>query len=239
MMKIFLTFILWLPLVMGHTTEKIKIGTFIIPKYVRSNSEGEFVQLVKALAKRSGVEVEIVLIPPKRAYQELELGTIQGLFPVVESRDFSRFETITDFYTKEMYIFEKAGVDYKKLKTPKVCTTEGYTYPEGYIQSQGWKKVVTDSDETCLKLLDKKRVDIFIGEVVTVNDAIRTLGLDKKIVYDKFSPITSEKVTLAFKKSSHGKKLSDLFDKALKEIMIDRSYDKIFSTGAIKIEGKK
>ncbi|PIK15249.1 transporter substrate-binding domain-containing protein [Halobacteriovorax sp. JY17] len=220
----------------GQTPRKVKIGTFLIPKYVRSKTEGEFVQLISALAKKSDVDIEIVLIPPKRAYYELELGTIEGLFPAMESKGLSSFETISDFYTKEMFVFERAGHDYRKIKNAKVCTTEGYTYPSDFIKEKGWKKIVASSDETCLALLEKKRVDLFIGEIVTVKESINVLGLSEVIKFNQYSPISSDKVTLAFRKGSDGKKLSEKFDKALKEIMIDRSFDKIFPTGTAKIE---
>ncbi|GEM_PF-3495432 len=220
----------------GASPKRIRIGTFLIPKYIKSNSDGAFVELVTALAKKSNVEIEIVLFPPKRAYKELDEGNIDGLFPAMESRDLSRYEAITEFYIKEMYVFEREGHDYRKIKQAKVCTTEGYTYPEEYIKSMNWVRIKTDSDETCLKLLDKQRVDIFIGEIVTANNSIKKLDLEDRIKFNRYRPISADRTTLVFRKTDEGKKLSDKFDKALKEIMIDRTYDKILSTGATKLE---
>lgn len=220
---------------LSANAQKVKIGTFLIPRYVQSKSSGEFVELIEALAKKSGVDIEIVLLPPKRAYEELNDGTIKGLFPVVESRGLSAYEVITEFYMKEVVLFERVGHDYKVLKKPRVCITKGYTYPDKYIDKKGWKRVVVNSDETCLSLLEKKRVDIFLGEIVTVKDSISRLGLLKKIKFNEYSPISSDRVTLAFLKGKEGRKLSEKFDNALKEIMMDRTYERIFSSGAEKI----
>lgn len=236
MKKIILVFLFSIFSVWSQPSQKVRIGTFLIPKFIRSNSDGAFIQLISTLAKKSDVDIEIVIFPPRRAYKELEEGNIDGLFPAMESRDLTDYEAITDFYVKEMYVYERVDHDYRKIEKAKVCTTEGYTYPEDYIKSMNWTRVATDSDETCLKLLDKRRVDLFIGEVETANDSIRALKLSENIIYNKYKPVSADKVTLVFKKGAAGKKLSDKFDKALKEIMIDRTYEKIISTGAVKLE---
>lgn len=236
MKKILIAFFLLSNLSLAEAPRKVRIGTFLIPKYIRSNTDGAFVELISTLARKSDVEIEIVLFPPKRAYKELDEGNIDGLFPAMESRDLSKYEPITDFYIKEMYIYERVGHDFRKIKNAKVCTTDGYTYPEDYITSMNWSRIKADSDETCLQLLDKKRVDLFIGEIETSNDSIKKLSLSDNIKYNRYSPVSSDRVTLVFKKGNEGKNLSDKFDKALKEIMIDRTYEKILSTGAIKLE---
>lgn len=236
MNKVIITLLLMLSTCWGSETKKVRIGTFLIPKYVQSPSKGEFVQLVNMLAKKANVEIEIVLIPAKRAYIEVTEGSIVGMFPAMESRDLSNFEKTTSFYPKEMFVFWREGHDYTKLSSPKVCVAEGYTYPEDYMRQQGWKKVTSKTDATCLVLLSKKRVDLFVSEIETGVTEVKNQGLEKVIKYDRYRPISSDKATLIFRKGPEGKILSEKFDKALKELMMNSTYQKLFNTGTEKIE---
>jgi len=210
--------------------EKIVLGTFLIPKYVQSKSRGEFIELTRALSKKVGIDVQFIIFPPKRTIREFNFNKLDGYFPAVESNSSKKIEKTSDFYIKEDFIFERFEDGYKKLKNkkPKLCLTAGYPYTENVLNNPKWDVFYATSDETCIELLLRKRADLFIGEEITGLAAIKNLRVKGKVVYDRYSPISTQNVFYAFQNSKKGKELSEKFDKALKEMMIEGTYDKIF-----------
>lgn len=216
--------------------EKIILGTFLIPKYVQSKTRGEFIDLTKTLSKKIGLDVKFIIYPPKRTIREFNFNKLDGYFPAVGSYNESKIEKTSDFYIKEDFIFERTNDGYKKVKNkkPKLCLTAGYPYTKSVLNSPDWEIFYANSDETCIELLIRKRADLFIGEEITGLAAIKNLKLEGKVIHDKYSPVSTQNVYYAFKKSKKGKELSEKFDKALKEIIIDGTYDKIFHLKRMK-----
>ena len=84
------------------------------------------------------------------------------------------------------------------------------------------------SDEDCIQLVSLYRADLFIGEEITGLAAIKTLKLESKISYNKYTPISSQNVYFAFQDNDEGRKKSERFDKALKSIIMSGQYNKLF-----------
>ncbi|OUR96965.1 hypothetical protein A9Q84_11555 [Halobacteriovorax marinus] len=208
--------------------EKVILGTFLIPRYVQSTKRGEFIELVRALSLKTKVEVELIIYPPKRTVREFVFQKLDGYFPALDTFKHGEIERTSNFYVKEDFIFERVNDSYKLQKKPKLCLTSGYSYSKDLIKNPKWETLYAPSDETCFKLLLRKRADLFIGEEVTSVAVIESLNLHKLITYNKFSPVSSQKVYFAFSKSKRGKELSNKFDKALKDLIMDGTYDRIF-----------
>ena len=209
--------------------EKVRLATFLVPRYVKSENSGEFITLVKRLGELSGYEVIIKVLPPKRALQKFSEGDFDGYFPGVDAISPLNIYKTSDFYIKEDFIFQMKGKDYRKLKNPKVCLTSGYPYAKEVLSNTAWSIHYAKSDSKCLELLSINRVQAFIGEEYTALAALGDLNLSNKVTYNRFSPISTQSVYFAFSETKRGKNISQKFDKALKQMVMDGSYDALFS----------
>jgi polar amino acid transport system substrate-binding protein len=229
MQKIYLFLITILISNISFSKEKIVLGTFIIPRYVQSTEKGEFIELVKELSSLSGYEVEIKIFPPKRTLKAFKDKSVDGYFPALDALGHGKVSKTSDFYVKEDFIFERVKDSYTKMREiPKACLTRGYPYHKEVLESKKWKIMYAASDEDCIELLNLKRADLFIGEEITGLAAIETLKLEKKITYNKYTPISEQNVYFAFHDNKLGHKKSLKFDKALKSIIMSGKYDKLF-----------
>ncbi|PIK15248.1 transporter substrate-binding domain-containing protein [Halobacteriovorax sp. JY17] len=208
--------------------EKVSIATFLIPRYVQSETNGEFITLVKKLAEIAGYEISLTVLPPKRAIQKFTDGEFDGYFPGVDSISPKNIYKTSDFYIKEDFIFQMKGSDYKKIAMPKVCLTGGYPYAKEVLENKKWEILYGKSDENCLELLKINRVQLFIGEEFTIMAALKSLKLSDKVFYDRFTPVSTQGVYFAFSETKRGKIISQKFDKALKKMVMDGSFDSLF-----------
>lgn len=208
--------------------EKVTLITFFIPRYVESESEGEFIILAKKLAELSGVELEIKVYPTKRALQIFKNGGADGYFPALDVINPTNVHKTSDFYIKEDFIFELKTSDYTKLEKPKFCLTSGYPYTKKVLLNKKWNIMYAKSDLKCLELLKIGRAQAFVGEEYTALAALKTLRLSRKVKYKQYSPISTQNVYFAFTESDRGKILSQKFDLALKKIVMDGVYDSLF-----------
>jgi polar amino acid transport system substrate-binding protein len=207
----------------------VTLGTFLIPRYVQSAKVGEFIDLVNELSKHSGYEVNIRVLPPKRTLKAFVEKELDGYFPALDALNHGKVHQTANFYTKEDFIFERAGGSYKKAsRKPLACLTRGYPYHKKVLESKEWEITYAASDENCIELLHLKRADLFIGEEITGVAAIANLKLQGKITYNKYTPISKQDVFFAFRHNKLGKELSEKFDKALKKIIISGRYDELF-----------
>ena len=64
--------------------KKVTLGTFLIPRYVKSSTEGEFIKLVTEISEELNIDIEIVILPPKRTVMAFENKKVDGYFPALD-----------------------------------------------------------------------------------------------------------------------------------------------------------
>lgn len=198
----------------------------------KNDPKGVLVELVKAAAKESKLEIDIVFYPPKRAL---------ALFKEKNSFIVSTFKAVDE---KELVMlpFLKvfAGffgvVDEKKVK--RVAYISGFKPVRKLIMERGYRPFPVQNYEAGLKAVKTGRVERFLGVNSTMNYYINKMGLSN--VEMKEGPMFIENVGIVGKKGDE-KKIENL-SKGLQKIKDNEVYLKLVrkflspSAGSIDVE---
>jgi polar amino acid transport system substrate-binding protein len=209
----------------AHEVTDFKIFTFEIPQYVRSETEGEFIELTKLLFKHHS-DLKFNVYPPARAYMAFDKSKNAILFPYLESTMKKKVLKTHAFYYKKDYLFYISQKP-KKLNNSHLCITMGYPYDMNYIKRMKFKVTKAISDEACLKMLTKARVDYFLGEVLSGARAIINTQVKNIKFYKK--PISSTPVYFAISDTLEGQSLLRNFNKELSNLRSSGKLKEIFN----------
>jgi len=196
--------------------EVIHLGTFLIPKFVESSESGEFIELTNIIFENSLYKIKISVFPPKRTIDLFNKGELDGYFPSLNSFHQENDKRLKSdfFYIKKDYVFTKHKTNLDNLKSHSVCITQGYPYSQDFIKKHSLEISVSTSDETCLLMIEKNRVDLFLGEALSGVYAIQKVN--SKNLYFTKTPVSEEEVYFAFQKNKKGLLLQALFNKKIK-----------------------
>lgn len=204
------------------------IGTFEIPQFVQSSKKGNFINLVKKIEKRSGENFVISVRPSKRVLANFNHQNIIGYFPALDVDERERSYNSSPFYYKKDLFFYRKGENSNIKKAKKICLTRGYPYADFVSKLKGVEIFYSDSDSSCLKMLNLGRVDGFVCEAMSGFSALKKLKLSKITANKK--PLSSMKVYFSFVRNKRGKYLADIFTKELKKMRSSGELVKIFET---------
>ncbi|MCK5074551.1 MAG: transporter substrate-binding domain-containing protein [Bacteriovoracaceae bacterium] len=222
-------------LIHGNTLAKDKIifGTFFIPYRVINEDQGNFIDLTKIIARKTGLNIKIIMKPAKRTRRNFKNKKIDVIFPGLDVFFTSESELIGSyvFDTKNDYVFTRRGEPLlktiKDLEGKKIGITSGYPYQKKLINNPliNFKKAETDIHN--VRKLFKKRIDAFICEENSGLTAFIDTGMINKVQYDPDNPLSKLDVFYAFQNDEKGKKLAKIVSKALKEMDDDGSLKKL------------
>lgn len=230
MIKLVLTFLLGINLSIAK--EVITIGTFPIPQYVISEKEGVFVDLLKSVSNKSGIEFKVVLYPPKRTITMFHNGQIDGYFPGLDILNSYPVYNSTPFYYKKDYLFS-FGKEIKNPDGKSICLTDGYPYHPSIIKNQKVNYTFASSDESCLGMLSKKRVDGFLVELHSGIHALKSLGFKGIVVNPK--PLSVQNVYFSLQRSPLGKEVADKISKAIEQMKNSGELSKFFEKSSKQV----
>ena len=202
----------------------------------KSGPEGFSPDLVQAVFKLKGVNVQFVVVPFTRCLQMVKTGKAVACFDTSITE-----ENKDEFYWHKTPIFEEglsifalsdatqSGLTILGLEGSTVGVTNGYTYPTDFMQNKKIKKFEANSNEHLLKMLVAKRVQFIIlntmpGLLRIKNDAtlkgkVKQVGL-----------ISKDGFWLNFSKSHpDGKRMADIFEAGLLEFKASGRYEKMQS----------
>ncbi len=214
-------------------SEVLTLGTYKIPNYVKTAKEGIFIDLVQRVAKRADVKVKIEIYPPKRTVHNFFHGKLDGYFPALDVLNEKGVNKSVPFYYKKDFLFSLGKVPKKSEGNQRVCLTRGYPYNLEIIKDQ-FEIIQSSSDESCFKILEKKRAEAFLCELHTGIRAAENLGID----YFKVKPkvVSSLPVYFAFQANQRGLKFSRLFTAEIRKMRKSGELSKIFSSSTEKIK---
>lgn len=169
--------------------------------------------------------IDIYMLPPGRSYQKFENSKDAVLFPYLNFGLKEQPYISDPFYYKKDYLFYYADflIDIEKSH---LCITQGYPYDREYIKKMQFKLTEAVSDEACLKMLAKKRVDFFLGEALSAAKAIVNSKVENINVIKE--PVSSIPVSYAITKSEKGKDIRDKINSKLKSLRATKSLSPIF-----------
>ena len=210
----------------------IKMGTYQIPLMVVNKDKGVFVELVKAIAKRAGDQLDIIVAPPKRTVGGFASGNLDGFFPCLDVMLKGDAAKSAPIYIKMDYAFTRSDTpkisDLKALEGKTVGITIGYPYAKELLTNKKIKLEQAESDVLNMKKLSKGRIDAFVVEEKTGVKALQESGA-ANIHYDKGKALSKQEVYFAFQPNADGKALAEKFSKALADMKADGSFGKIMS----------
>ncbi len=218
----------------SHAAEKVVFGTFPIPLMVIDQNNGVFVELTKAIAKRAGLDIKIVVTPPKRTISNFLEGKNDAIFPGLDvtfppNTRYARSKE--SIFVKVDFVFTKKGApmltSIKDLEGKKVGITAGYPYVRELLEN---KKIMLDTagrDEYNVNKLVRGRFAAFVVEEKAGLTAFRTTGFENDFQYDPKSPISKQDVFFAFQNSEKGQQFADIISKALSSMKKDGTFGRI------------
>lgn len=123
------------------------------------------------------IELDVSVLPWKRALLSSELGRYVALFPKYYDESKKREFTYSDVYSgSKLYFFKlksndfvlpknwvfRKPSDFKILKNRSVGIVRGYINTSEFDESRAFKKIKVGTDADLLELLYKKRVDLIV-----------------------------------------------------------------------------
>ena len=155
--------------------------------YLQNNKLiGSSTEIIKKVFERMNMELEISLLPPKRAMSMAAKGQAAGYFTFTKNPQRLKdhyyslpLSTISDVFFKKRDI----AVDWKTLsdlKSYKIGATAGYNYAPEFLDAMNQKVINVDLITTGnpefmhLKRLNAGRVDLIICEVTLCSHIVRS-----------------------------------------------------------------
>lgn len=200
---------------------------------------GILTEIINEAFKRIGYSVEIELMPWARCLEEVEKGTVDGIFSVFITEDRKTFLTYTTeiliTQVQAFFVLKNSNItfdgDLNKLsdKTIGVITKTSYgPRLDTALKDKLFKKIdLSPFSQSNVKKLLTKRVDLIPSYRHIVLSTAKELGELDNI--KELSPeIESIPSYLAFTKKRNFSNIIKSYNKALKEMKKDGTYDKIF-----------
>jgi ABC-type amino acid transport substrate-binding protein len=205
---------------------EVKLGTYLIPLMVESETEGKFITMSNILAKRSNLNFKYIIAPPKRTIENYFQEKLDCFFPALDvllKKPVFKSQTV---YLKKDFIFMNGHVKNLTLIDlvgKKVGLTLGYPYAEKVTKKKGIHFEYARSDILNIKKLISGRIDYFIVEERSGAKAASIAG-QGLINYNSDNAISVQKVYYGCHSQKTAKKLS----RAITSIKKDGTLLKLF-----------
>jgi len=144
------------------------------PPYVfaeNGQATGIDVEIVREVCKRSSIDVNIRLVPWKRAVFMVKKGNAAGLFSAKHTKERTEFlhYPSTNLNVEKTVLLARrdkririTGLD--DIGNRRVGVVRGYTYGPKFENCKRLKKTVFNDDVEMIKILDMGRIDMAVGD---------------------------------------------------------------------------
>jgi len=196
------------------------------------------VEIVHEACNRIGIRAVIRILPWKRAQKYVRKGKMDAIFSLTlneERKKFLYFTSETTYADKILVIARKGsgikatGLD--ELKGKRFGVVRKYSYGENFDSYQELKKIVCNIDSQMLRMLDKGRLDVAVGEEENLRSVIRNLGFEDR--FETLFVVDETRYHIGISKKALGEKGRSLTEK------LSRTLGRMKEEGVIrKIESK-
>lgn len=202
-----------------------------IPYFVESPVKGQFVELLRAAAKRAELSLNIKLYPKKRALGLFQIGVVDVLMPHSSAGvDVPSYKSVP-ILNKRDFVFVRKGTpipaSIEELEGLRIGLTSQYAYPKSLTEN---KKIefsrAPNTDLESIRMLSIGRFDGSIIEERSGLKAISEAGV-ADIVYDENNPINELNVWILFGESACGLEYRDKINAAFQAMIADGEWDTI------------
>lgn len=195
----------------------LKVGLFYVPYYLESEKSGVFQKILVELSNMTKLPVEMKLYPAKRLLHKFQEREIHGFIPSVSDfRGEGVTETIPFYFKKDYFFYHLEKPIHQKL-TLSICLTRGYPYTKDVLENKKYHITWADSDAGCFKMLNAKRVDALVCELITGIVTLERQQLNQIKIFPE--QISSSPVSIAFRNDSVGKRYQEAYTRELKNLI--------------------
>lgn len=212
------------------------------PPFVNEGGNpGISVELVAAAFKSQGYQLDMKLMPWKRAMSEVKEANIDVLIAVWHTKDRAKSMTFSEpyasnklkFITRADDSFEYKGLD--SLKGKSVGVARGYGYGDDFVSSTHFQRPEANDLVANLKKLSAKRIDMTLDDEIVAKAQISANGLDvNRFRFTKNALSENALHVSSSKSNSQGKRFIEAFNKGLTEIKRNGTYKKIMAKYGVK-----
>ncbi|TQV76790.1 amino acid ABC transporter substrate-binding protein [Aliikangiella marina] len=191
--------------------------------------KGFIVDKIRTAAEDAGLEVNWVSVPFKRAIMMMQKGEVDAMFPVIQTQDRKAYMYFKDLeLAKEcnhLVTLKSRGLkanatSYEIREDDVIGITDAYSYGKYFddlINSGKVKTIKVSEDRQLTRLLLSKRIDMAIGNQLTMSWHLEQFGAVKNVVFSEKS-LSCSPLHLAFSRHKAGFKtiskiLADSFKK--------------------------
>lgn len=238
---LFLLFAVILPSSVLASEGRIFLNTFPIPLMVESKKQGVFISLVNEIAKRSSLDIDISVSPPKRAINQFLKKKVDGLFPALDVNFPPGIEIVRSsesIYIKEDFVFTSKKKPLLStildLEGKVVGITRGYPYVRELIHNNLIKLDLSNTDEMGAKKLIAGRTQAFVVEEYSGLKAFSKTNLSDQVQYDPSQPLSRQDVYFAFQNTDKGRAIERKISKAIASMKKDGTFQKIIQSAKKK-----
>ena len=212
---------------------RISVVMPYIPMMAESPARGTFIRMYEEVAARTGQEIIIDILPPRRAVQSFIVGEYDalGAFPSLSELPVSLASV--PYYLRENLIFYKPGQFGQNAITSPDGLAElrvglsAYHYPPAIINRQDVDFERVPSDHSLLSMIANNRLDAAIIERSSGFHIRDQLGLAGGI--DTLDiPLTTENVFSLFQANREGIENRAIFNRAVYDMLCDGTLAGIF-----------
>lgn len=142
-------------------------------------ASGMLVELIAALAARSGITIDNVVVPYPRAMAMMASGEADLLMSIANSRLVSVARPVALVFEGDVVAVGRAGSRYASLADLRgkvVAHIRGVEYNAAFEADRQIRKHETSSIEQSLKMLLERRVDAAVGSRESLLYALRAMG---------------------------------------------------------------
>ncbi|MGO1118131.1 substrate-binding periplasmic protein [Rhodovibrionaceae bacterium A322] len=217
--------------------ESVKVMGKIIPQVLTDQSDSFFQAMLREIALRADFELEVEVLPGKRALSLFDQGQgdvfvpaqleqiASGMFqhPVVSS------EPVLDF---QRFVYVKAGqknlTSLAELSGKRIGLVRGYSYGPLIDKNETFAPVYGTDVSQLIKMLNRDRIDAFIA---FPNSVYRLTKWSDETApqRDAMAPITRNRITFAFRDTQKGRELRRKFNLAIEQMKADGSFKRLIA----------
>lgn len=219
----------------------LDIVTLEYPPYIyqeRGIVKGVSVEIIKEAFIRMNIPFKITIMPWIRAMKQMKTGESDAVFTIYKTREREEFlyysnEVVID-QTVSFFVKADSEIKYKgsleDLREYRIGIVRGVSYgsvfDNGVLNGTLSKIVTVDSGEQSFLMLLRNRIDIVVsnrhGAYTILNRLKKSSGVKELLPEIEFLPSY-----IGFSRKKNLQDIRDKFDKVLKKMKEDGSYNRI------------
>ncbi len=224
--------VLLIPSIAVANCDTLSVAAAKIPHFSESADKGIFISLIREAASRANLNIDIEVMPKKRALISFLRGNSNTLMPHSSAGQKLDAYKSKPILAKMDLAFVRKGDNVPQsvddLSGKTVGLTAQYSYPKHLTSRQDIRFVQqAQNDEENIKMLAAGRYDVAIIEKSSGSRAVEKTARGE-IDFNLFRPITELQVWIMFSKDDCGRHLQQKINEAFNRMREDNSWQNLF-----------